>query len=185
MSALTVFGVIAVSAMLLFYWLEPRSRHFTLAFAAACLGSSAYGWLSGTWPFGIIEAVWAIVAARRWYLRANEFQESQAMEEYISPAELRNQQEVGRAPTIIDVRSADEYAAGHLPGARNIPVDELGEHLAEIPRDRPVVTYCMMRHRGSARCERAADMLRSDGYQARAIEGGLPAWKAAGYPVEQ
>ena len=69
MSALTWFGMAAVSSMLLFYWLEPRSARFTLWFAFGCLVSSAYGWLSGTWPFGVVELVWAAVAIHRWWHR--------------------------------------------------------------------------------------------------------------------
>jgi len=64
---LTLFGFVAVGTMMLFYALEERSQGFTLAFAAACLASSAYGWLAGTWPFAIVELVWTGVAVRRWY----------------------------------------------------------------------------------------------------------------------
>ncbi len=64
--ALTLFGLVAVSAMLGFYALERRSPWFILAFAGACLFASLYGFLSGAWPFGIVEAVWALVAFRRW-----------------------------------------------------------------------------------------------------------------------
>ena len=67
--ALTVFGVIAVSVMLLFYALESRSPAYVLLFAAACLASSAYGFLQGAWPFGVVEIVWAAVALRRWQTR--------------------------------------------------------------------------------------------------------------------
>jgi rhodanese-related sulfurtransferase len=63
------------------------------------------------------------------------------------------------------------------------PADELASHLAEIPRDVPVVTYCTMRHRGSSRSERAAALLRARGYAARALEGGIAGWQAAGNPV--
>ena len=52
-----------------FYWLEPRSARFTLWFGVGCLASSAYGWLSGTWPFGVVELVWAAVAIHRWWHR--------------------------------------------------------------------------------------------------------------------
>ena len=69
MDALTVFGLVAVTAMLLFYALEDRSAWFVLAFAAACVLASAYGFLQGAWPFGIVEAVWSVVAVRRWYQR--------------------------------------------------------------------------------------------------------------------
>jgi hypothetical protein len=66
MDALTVFGLLAVSAMLAFYALEDRSSWFILAFAGACVAASAYGFLQGAWPFGIVEAVWAGVAVHRW-----------------------------------------------------------------------------------------------------------------------
>ena len=68
MDLLTAFGLIAVSLMLLFYALERRSRWYTLAFAGACALGSAYGFLQGAWPFGLVEAVWSIVAVRRWWL---------------------------------------------------------------------------------------------------------------------
>ena len=72
MNPVTAFGLIAVALMLLFYSLERRSHWYTLAFAGACaLGSSAYGFLQGAWPFGLVEAVWSIVAARRWWMGAN------------------------------------------------------------------------------------------------------------------
>jgi hypothetical protein len=70
MDALTLFGLLSVTAMLVFYALEDRSAWFVLAFAAACALASAYGFLQGAWPFGIVEAVWAAVALRRWRLRA-------------------------------------------------------------------------------------------------------------------
>jgi hypothetical protein len=66
MDWLTAFGLFAVTAMLVFYSLEKRSRRFVLAFAAACLLGSLYGFLQDAWPFGIVEAIWAIVAFRRW-----------------------------------------------------------------------------------------------------------------------
>jgi len=69
MNGLTVFGVIAVTAMLVFYAAEGRSPAYVLAFAAACLMASLYGFLQGAWPFGIVEAVWSVIAVRRWWLR--------------------------------------------------------------------------------------------------------------------
>jgi hypothetical protein len=68
MNALTLFGLFAVTAMLVTYALEARSRWFILAFAGACLLGSAYGFLQGAWPFGAVEAIWAVVAARRFWL---------------------------------------------------------------------------------------------------------------------
>jgi hypothetical protein len=67
--AITVYGVVAVTFMMVMYALERRGRGFILAFAAGCLLSSAYGFLSGAWPFGVVEVIWAGVATRR-YLQA-------------------------------------------------------------------------------------------------------------------
>jgi hypothetical protein len=63
---LTLYGALSVTAMLIFYALESRSPVFVLAFAAACAASSLYGFLQGAWPFGVIEAIWCLVALRRW-----------------------------------------------------------------------------------------------------------------------
>ena len=68
MDALTLFGLFAVTAMLVFYAVEARSPWFVLAFAAACALGSVYGFLQGAWPFGLVEAIWSIVAVRRWWL---------------------------------------------------------------------------------------------------------------------
>ncbi|CCJ06349.1 Conserved hypothetical protein [Methylocystis sp. SC2] len=75
MDALTWFGLFAVSAMLLAYALEERSHWFVLGFAAACALGSIYGFLQGAWPFGLIEAVWALVALKRWRSRRSASQE--------------------------------------------------------------------------------------------------------------
>jgi hypothetical protein len=69
MDRLTLFGFFAVSSMLVTYALEDRSRWLVLAFALACALGSIYGFLQGAWPFGLVEAVWAMVALRRWSLR--------------------------------------------------------------------------------------------------------------------
>lgn len=71
MNPLTLYGASAVGAMLLFYALEDRSNWFVLAFAGACLASSAYGFLQGAWPFGVVELIWSGAAVRRWRTRAN------------------------------------------------------------------------------------------------------------------
>jgi hypothetical protein len=68
MDALTLFGLFAVSAMLVFYSLEPRGAIYILGFAAACALGSAYGFLQGAWPFGFVEAIWSVVALRRYLL---------------------------------------------------------------------------------------------------------------------
>lgn len=67
MDPLTLFGLFAVTAMLVFYALEHRSAWFILAFAGACALGSVYGFLQGAWPFGVVEAVWSLVAVRRWW----------------------------------------------------------------------------------------------------------------------
>ena len=64
----TALGVASLSAMLVSYALENRSRGWVLAFALACWASAAYGWLAGAWPFTVVEGVWGLVALRR-YLR--------------------------------------------------------------------------------------------------------------------
>jgi hypothetical protein len=70
MNVLTAFGLFAVTAMLITYALEKRHPLFILGFAAACALGSTYGFLQGAWPFGIVEAIWAVVALRRWWLGA-------------------------------------------------------------------------------------------------------------------
>jgi hypothetical protein len=72
MNSLTIFGALAVSAMLLFYALEARSAWFVAAFAGACAASSAYGFLQGAWPFGVVELIWSVIALRRWQVRRRE-----------------------------------------------------------------------------------------------------------------
>jgi hypothetical protein len=67
MDALTLFGLAAVTAMLVTYAFESRSHWFVLAFAVSCWLGSAYGFLQGAWPFGLVEAIWGVVALRRWW----------------------------------------------------------------------------------------------------------------------
>ncbi len=66
MDALTAFGLFAVTAMLVTYALEARSPWFILGFAGACALGSIYGFLQGAWPFGLVEAIWSLVALQRW-----------------------------------------------------------------------------------------------------------------------
>ncbi len=67
MDALTLLGLVAVTGMLLTYAFEPRCAWFILAFSLFCALGSAYGFLQGAWPFGVVEAIWALVALRRWW----------------------------------------------------------------------------------------------------------------------
>jgi hypothetical protein len=62
----TIYGVCALSFMMLMYALEGRGRGFVLAFALGCALSSSYGFLSGAWPFGVVEAIWTLIALRRY-----------------------------------------------------------------------------------------------------------------------
>jgi rhodanese-related sulfurtransferase/DNA-binding transcriptional ArsR family regulator len=85
--------------------------------------------------------------------------------------------------TVLDVRPAEEYAAGHLPGAVNIPLDQLQRRLDELDRQQEIVAYCRGPH-----CVLAFDAvarLRAQGLQARRLEDGYPEWKTAGLPVER
>ena len=84
--------------------------------------------------------------------------------------------------TVIDVRPADEFAMGHMPGALNVPLSELESQLTDFDRDREIVAYC----RG-AYCVmsfEAVAALRARGFKARRLEDGMPEWRAAGFPVQ-
>jgi phage shock protein E len=96
----------------------------------------------------------------------------------IAPEALRALLETD-ALAIPDVRSPEKYAAGRVPGARHIPLADLEARQGELPPDRVPVPYCNMFHPGSSRGERAADLLRGAGYDARALLGGYPAWPAS------
>ena len=63
---LTAFGVVVLTFMMLMYALERRGPRFILAFALGCALSSVYGFLAGTWPFGVVEAIWSVIALRRY-----------------------------------------------------------------------------------------------------------------------
>jgi len=110
---------------------------------------------------------------------------SAPVSDLIDPRELYANGGGEQSPLVIDVRGPGEYAAGHVQGAVNIPMGQIARKLKQMPRDRLVVTYCNMHHRGESRGERAALLLREHGYQARTIDGGYPAWQEAGLPVEE
>ena len=67
---LTIYGVTVLTFMMVMYALEKRDRRFILAFAVGCALSSSYGFVSGAWPFGAVEAVWCVIAIRRYHLTA-------------------------------------------------------------------------------------------------------------------
>jgi rhodanese-related sulfurtransferase/DNA-binding transcriptional ArsR family regulator len=84
--------------------------------------------------------------------------------------------------TVLDVRPKDEFDTGHLPQAVNIPLDDLSQRLAEIPKTLEIIIYC--RGRYSVRLFEAVALLRQHGFQIRRLEEGYPEWQAAGLPVE-
>src|SRR5919206_198188 len=102
-----------------------------------------------------------------------------AVFEAIALEELRERMHRGEV-VLIDVRPGEEYAAGHIEGARSIPIDELDERLAELPADREVVAYC--RGPFCAYAHQAVRRLRDSGRQARRLEDGWPEWRLAGGP---
>jgi rhodanese-related sulfurtransferase len=101
--------------------------------------------------------------------------------EPVSRAELTRRLQDGDDLVVLDVRPAAEHAAGHLPGAVSIPVDELRRRLAELPTDREIVAYC--RGPYCAFAHEAVGLLRDEGFAARRLEDGLPEWQAAGLAV--
>ena len=101
--------------------------------------------------------------------------------EPVTRAELVARLKRGEELVVLDVRPAEEFAAGHLPPALSIPLAELRRRLRELPRDKDVVAYC--RGPYCAFAHKAVRVLRQAGFRARRLEDGLPEWKAAGLPV--
>ena len=97
---------------------------------------------------------------------------------YVSPATVKSWMDEGRLIRLLDVREPDEFAAGHIAGAINIPHEQVAAQAAQLPRDRPIVLYCIhSAHRAPA----AAQALRALGLaQAYVMEGGIVAWQAGG-----
>lgn len=106
------------------------------------------------------------------------------MSEKIQPAELIQLQSSQQKPLVIDVRSEEEYLAGHVPGAIHIPLDELEGRLDSLPQQ-TIVPYCNMFHPGTSRGEKARDVLQAHGLDARVLDGGLSSWKDAGLPLKE
>ncbi len=99
----------------------------------------------------------------------------------ISATELHTRRESGVAPVVIDVRTPAEYASGHIPGAVNIPFDQVAQRIAEVDAPHGVALYCMV----GPRARKGESALLGAGYKAVLhLEGGLAAWQAAGFPVE-
>lgn len=100
--------------------------------------------------------------------------------EALSSAELAQLQKSGE-PLVLDLRPAEEYAAGHIPGALSIPARELEARIDELPRDRPIVAYC--RGPYCSTVAEAVRMLRERGFDVRRMQDSVLEWQAAGMPV--
>ena len=132
----------------------------------------------------------SLIAALRCYAERNRAEVGKIVEDYfdrldqlepVSREELVDRLQDGTA-VVLDVRPEDEFALGHVPGALNIPLDELERRLTELPTDQEIVAYC----RG-AYCVlsfEAVAALRLKGFRVRRLEEGFPEWKAAGFLVE-
>ena len=101
--------------------------------------------------------------------------------EAVPPRELLERAKKGLV-TVLDVRPAEEYDAGHLPGAINVPVDKLEDYLSQLPKRKEVVAYC--RGPYCLMSFEAVEKLRQRGWKARRLQDGFPEWRAAGLPVE-
>ena len=101
--------------------------------------------------------------------------------EAVSVSELMDRMHQGLV-TIVDVRPVDEYAAGHLQGAINVPLSELEKHLDDLPSDQEIVAYC--RGPFCVLAFEAVSQLRKRGLNVRRLETGFPEWKVSGFPVE-
>ena len=125
----------------------------------------------------------AIAIAFLFLMVAPALAESEAPPEApsIAPSELSARRASGTAPVVIDVRTPDEYAAGHIPGALNIPFDQIAERIDEVDAKHGVALYCMVGPR--ARKGEAA-LLGAGLTSVFHLEGGLAAWQAAGFPVD-
>jgi len=110
---------------------------------------------------------------RRYVAGADEY-------ELVDRAELLERAH-GRGVVVLDVRPPDEYAAGHIPGAVSVPLEELEDRLASLPRDIEIVAYC--RGPYCLLAPRAVELLRERGFRARRLEDGFPEWRLAGHPV--
>ncbi|MBW2421930.1 MAG: rhodanese-like domain-containing protein [Deltaproteobacteria bacterium] len=100
----------------------------------------------------------------------------------ISAAELQAERESGAAPVVIDVRTPEEYASGHIPGAVNIPFDQVAQRIGELDAPHGVALYCMI----GPRARKGESALLAAGYNKGVfhLEGGFAAWQAADLPVE-
>jgi rhodanese-related sulfurtransferase/biotin operon repressor len=145
-------------------------------------GLRVYYSLAGDDVVGLVSALRAVAEhrvaeverlVRLWLAHRDEM-------EPIPAAELLERAKKGLV-TVLDVRPAEEYAAGHIPGAINVPLDKLETFLSRLPKRKEVVAYC--RGPYCLMSFEAVEKLRKRGLRARRLENGLPEWRAAGLPV--
>ena len=111
---------------------------------------------------------------RLYYASKDEF-------EAVAPGELLERARKGLV-TVLDVRPPEEFAAGHVPGAVNIPIEQLGRRLRELPKGKEVIAYC--RGPFCLMSFDAVQLLRKRGLRARRLQDGMPEWRLAGLPTE-
>ncbi len=119
-----------------------------------------------------IRCAWALAAA---LTASSALAETASL---IDAASLSARLQQGAVPYLLDVRTPEEFAEGHIPGAINIPLQQLAQRMAEIPRDVPVVAYC----RSGRRVEQALPLLRKNGHAVTELQGSMQAWQDAGLP---
>lgn len=132
----------------------------------------------------------ALLSALRCYAERNRAEVREIIADYFDQLDrlepIPREELVGRlqdgSVTLLDVRPEDEFALGHLPGALNVPLDELERRLSELPKDQEIVAYC--RGPYCVLSFEAVAALRARGYKVRRLEDGFPEWKAAGLEVE-
>ncbi len=121
------------------------------------------------------------------------------MDETIQPQELHRQVSDGKGVRVIDIRDGDAYAAGHIPGAMNIPITKFEYSTGQVPADQPIVIYTSRKIIGERpqaeefldtppdeqAARSAAVIYRDKGYQVMVLAGGLEAWINAGFPLER
>ncbi len=112
----------------------------------------------------------------------NAYLKSRGALERVSGDELMKRVRNGEV-TVLDVRPAEEYRAGHIPGARSVPVSELGKRFAELPKNREIVAYC--RGPQCVMAIEAVELLRKKGFRARRMEEGVMDWRARGWRIEK
>lgn len=99
----------------------------------------------------------------------------------VSATEAKQRMDYEQNLFVLDVRQPDEFNSGHIPGAKLIPLTELGRYLNELPKDREILCVCHSGARSSAATRKLTDL----GFTAMNLEGGIVGWMSAGYPVQR